>query len=138
MYLVLVGTLLMVLKWLEIDPVAGWSWWWVLSPFAGAFVWWRWADATGWTKRREMDKMDDRKEQRRRKAFEALGIDYHKTGKDKKRREEFQRAREAQIQKVEGKRDAERQRHSDTIAKSRFSSGMGDLDDKPDPERKAP
>ena len=34
MYLLLLGLVLLGLKYLEVGPVAGWSWWWVLSPFA--------------------------------------------------------------------------------------------------------
>lgn len=122
MYLVLVGALLVVLKFADIAPVAGWSWWWVLAPFAGAFAWWTYSDAIGLTKKREMDKMEDRKETRRRKAFEALGIDYRKTDKNKKRAEAWRRSRQVQIDKVEGKRDAERKRHADTISRSHFTS----------------
>ena len=33
MYALGLGLLLVVLKWLEIGPVAAWSWWWVLAPF---------------------------------------------------------------------------------------------------------
>ncbi|WP_077035706.1 TIGR04438 family Trp-rich protein [Pelomonas sp. KK5] len=82
MWFVGLGVLLLVLKLLAIGPVAGWAWWWVLSPFAGALVWWAWADASGYTKRREMDKMEDRKEARRQKAMQALG----QIDKDGKRR----------------------------------------------------
>ncbi len=34
MYTLALGILLVLLKYLEIGPVATWSWWWVLSPFA--------------------------------------------------------------------------------------------------------
>ncbi len=43
MYTLLLGLLLMLLKYLEVDPVAQWSWWWVLSPFAVTAAWWAWA-----------------------------------------------------------------------------------------------
>jgi small Trp-rich protein len=33
------GVLLLVLRGFGVEPVAGWSWLWVLSPFAMAFVW---------------------------------------------------------------------------------------------------
>ena len=39
MWLVWCGALLLVLKWFEVDPVATWSWWWILAPLAAAFVW---------------------------------------------------------------------------------------------------
>lgn len=39
MYLVFVAVALVGLKLLSVDPVAGWSWWWVLSPLVIAFLW---------------------------------------------------------------------------------------------------
>lgn len=39
MWLVWGGFLLIALKWFEVAPVDGWSWWWVLSPLAVAFFW---------------------------------------------------------------------------------------------------
>lgn len=73
MYFVGLGILLLLLKYLKVEPVAAWTWWWVLSPFAAAVVWWWWADATGYTKRRAMDKMDQRKSDRIEKHRDALG-----------------------------------------------------------------
>lgn len=73
MYLVLLGLLLFILKWMEIGPVANWPWWGVLTPFAGAVVWWTWADATGYYKRREMRKMEERQNKRRERSMEAIG-----------------------------------------------------------------
>lgn len=74
MYALLLGVLLILLKYLEIGPVAAWSWWWVLSPFAVAFAWWAWADATGYTKRKAMEKMEQRRKERISKHKEALGM----------------------------------------------------------------
>jgi len=74
MYALLLGILLILLKYLEIGPVAAWSWWWVLSPFAVAMAWWAWADATGYTKRKAMEKMDQRKQDRINKHKDALGM----------------------------------------------------------------
>ena len=39
MYLVWLGTALVVLKWLEVEPVGSLSWWWVLAPLAVALAW---------------------------------------------------------------------------------------------------
>jgi len=75
MYLVVLGLLLIVMKWAEFGPVAAWSWWVVLLPFAGAAVWWAWADSSGYTKRREIDKIEEKKRERRVKALDALGMD---------------------------------------------------------------
>lgn len=74
MYTLLLGILFVALKYLEIGPVATWSWWWVLSPFAVTAAWWWWADATGYTKRKAMEKMDQRKMDRINKQKEALGM----------------------------------------------------------------
>ena len=74
MYLLGLGIVLVLLKYLEIGPPALWSWWWVLSPFALAAVWWAWADATGYTKRRAMEKMDVRKQARIDRQKDALGL----------------------------------------------------------------
>ena len=66
------GLLLLALKLLYVDPVAAWSWWAVLSPFALAVVWWAWADASGYTKRKEMEKMDAIREERIQRQRDAL------------------------------------------------------------------
>ncbi|MEC5214428.1 small Trp-rich protein [Polaromonas sp. CG_9.5] len=74
MYFLLIGILGLVLKLLEIGPLATMSWWLVLSPFALAVAWWAWADASGYTKRKEVQKMDDRKQKRLDKQREAIGL----------------------------------------------------------------
>ena len=74
MYLLILGLILMLMKYLEVGFVVDVSWWWVLSPFALAVAWWAWADTTGYTKRLEMDKMDKRKQDRIDKQRENLGI----------------------------------------------------------------
>ena len=75
MFFVLVGVLLLVLKLTHIDPVANWSWLWVLLPFGLALAWWQVSDAMGLTRRREMDKMEERKRLRRQTNLESLGMD---------------------------------------------------------------
>ena len=81
MYMVVLGVLLLILKFAEFGPVGQWSYWAVLWPFAVAVVWWSFADASGWTKRREIDKMEDRKKKRRQDNLEALGMDEHRQRK---------------------------------------------------------
>ena len=68
------GILLLALKYLEIGPVADWTWWVVLAPFALATVWWAWADWSGYTKRRAMARENERKKARIDKSREALGL----------------------------------------------------------------
>ena len=74
MYTLILGIALSLLKYLDIAPVAQWSWWWVLSPFAVTILWWAWADSTGYTKRKAMEKMDQRKKDRIDKQKQALGM----------------------------------------------------------------
>lgn len=75
MYLVIFGLLLLLLKVAQLGPVADWPWWVVLMPLGAAVAWWAWADSTGWTQRRQMERMDERKAERRRKHLENLGMD---------------------------------------------------------------
>ena len=72
MYFLGLGRLLVVLKLLEFGAVAEWSWWIVLTPFALAAAWWQWADWSGYTKRKEMEKMDDIKRKRLLAQRDAL------------------------------------------------------------------
>ena len=74
MWFLMLGVLGALLKYLEIGPVAQWSWWVVLIPFALALAWWAWADTTGYTKRKAMEKMDQKKQDRINKQRENLGI----------------------------------------------------------------
>jgi small Trp-rich protein len=82
MYFLGLGLVLMVLKYLEIGPVANLSWIWVLSPFALAVAWWAWADASGYTKKRAMERENARKQARIDKSRENIGT----LGKSRKRR----------------------------------------------------
>ena len=74
MYFLGIGIVLLILKLMQIGPVGGWSWLIVLTPFALAAAWWVWADASGYTKRKEMEKMEKRKQERIDKHKEAMGI----------------------------------------------------------------
>ena len=87
MPMLIVGVLLLVAKMAGIGPTADWSWWLVLAPFAAATVWWAIADSIGLTQRRAMQKMEDRKTQRRERTMEALGLDH-------KRQKQVSRARD--------------------------------------------
>jgi small Trp-rich protein len=73
MALVFLGVLGLLLKWLELGPVAGWSWWAVLSPFALAPVWWWFSDITGRTRRLQEAHYQARRKQRRQDTIDAMG-----------------------------------------------------------------
>jgi small Trp-rich protein len=81
MYLLGLGIVLLALKYLEISAVAGWDWWVVLAPFGLAVAWWAWADSSGYTKRKAMEREDARRQARVDKHKEAIG-----TLQSKKRR----------------------------------------------------
>jgi small Trp-rich protein len=74
MYLLGIGIILLALKYLEIGPVATWSWWVVLAPFGLAVAWWTWADMSGYTKRKAVERENLRKQARIDKSREALGM----------------------------------------------------------------
>jgi small Trp-rich protein len=80
MLFVIVGVILVGLHFLGIGPMAQWNWelfgdlWKFVLPFILALVWWAWADGSGLTKRREMEKDEERKATRRRRSMENLGM----------------------------------------------------------------
>ncbi len=78
MYFLGLGVVLLALKYLEIGPVAAWSWWWVFAPFALAVAWWYWADSSGYTKRKAMEREDARRQARIDRNKDAIGTNYRK------------------------------------------------------------
>lgn len=74
MWLVVAGVLLMGLKMAGVGFVAGWSWWWVLAPFAGAALWWQLADSAGWTQRDATQREQRRVKRRREARLDAMGM----------------------------------------------------------------
>lgn len=81
MYLLGLGLVLLGMKYLGVGPVATWDWWLVLVPFGLAVLWWAWADWSGYTKRKAMERENARRQARIDSNREALG-----TGPKKKRR----------------------------------------------------
>ena len=73
MYTLVLGILLIMLKYLEVSPVVNWTWWWVLSPLAVTAAWWAWADASGYSKRKAMEKMDQGKQDSIKRPKESMG-----------------------------------------------------------------
>jgi small Trp-rich protein len=74
MLFVIVGVLIIAMNVVGIGPVADWNWditgdlWKFCVPFLLALLWWIWSDKSGLDKRREMEKMELRKENRRRET----------------------------------------------------------------------
>jgi len=94
MPLVAVGTLLVILKLMEIDPVTGWSWWWILAPFGAALAWWIYADTSGLTQRRAIRRLEERKVARRERDMHALGLNVHSDRRKRASRDVADEARE--------------------------------------------
>jgi small Trp-rich protein len=88
MYFVVLGVLLIASNLAGIGPLADLVWpgdWWKMCwPFGLALIWWFFADATGYTKRKEIEKMDERVAKRRKESLEKLGMDHR--GRRKKRK----------------------------------------------------
>ncbi len=78
MYFLGVGIILLALKFFDIGPVARWDWagqWYLFAaPFVLAAAWWAYADWSGYTKKKAMEKMDLRKRDRLAKNRDALGL----------------------------------------------------------------
>jgi len=74
MWFLLLGLLGLALKYFEVGMVAGWSWWIVLSPFALAVAWWAWADSSGYTKRKVIERENRRKQARIDRQKTNMGV----------------------------------------------------------------
>jgi small Trp-rich protein len=74
MLFLLLGLLGIALKYFEVGMVAGWSWWIVLSPFALAVAWWAWADSSGYTKRKVIEREERRKQARIDRQRNNMGL----------------------------------------------------------------
>ena len=85
MWFLMLGVLSVVLKYLGIGPVAQWSWWIVLIPFALALAWWAWADWSGYTKRKVIERENARKQARIDRQRSNLGLLSSKSNRAKRR-----------------------------------------------------
>ena len=79
MYFLGLGLVFLAMKYLQMGPVAAWEWWVVLLPFALAVAWWTWADSTGYTKRKAMEREDARRKARIDRNREAMGMPVRKS-----------------------------------------------------------
>ncbi|MEN9844582.1 MAG: hypothetical protein RLZZ612_2411 [Pseudomonadota bacterium] len=73
MWLLGIGIVFLILKTQELTVVATWSWWTILAPFGLAAVWWAYADASGYTKRKAMEREDARVQARIQRQRDATG-----------------------------------------------------------------
>ncbi len=81
MLFVLIGIALIILNVANIGPFGAWNWeffgdlWKFCVPFVFAIVWWVYSDLSGLNKRREMERMEQRKKNRRQENLVSLGMD---------------------------------------------------------------
>jgi len=73
MYLLGLGLVFLIMKYLAVGPVAAWSWWVVLAPFGLAVLWWAWADNSGYTKKKAMERENSRRQDRIDRNRENMG-----------------------------------------------------------------
>lgn len=69
-----IGIVLLILKTQELTVVATWPWWGILAPFGLAVAWWSYADASGYTKRKAMEREDARVQARIQRQRDATGL----------------------------------------------------------------
>ncbi|WP_076997884.1 TIGR04438 family Trp-rich protein [Variovorax sp. KK3] len=74
MWFLLLGLLAVALKYFEVGFVGQWSWWVVLIPFALAMAWWAWADSSGYTKRKVVERENERRQDRIDRQRSQLGM----------------------------------------------------------------
>lgn len=71
MWLLFVGLILLVSKLLDVGPLAGLSWWWVLLPFVVAALWWELFERRlGLDKKKAFDELEQAKKDRIARALE--------------------------------------------------------------------
>ena len=73
MWFLALGLIGLVLKYLEIEPVGQLAWWIVLMPFGLAAAWWSYADWSGYTRRRVIERENRRKQARIERNQSRLG-----------------------------------------------------------------
>jgi small Trp-rich protein len=81
MLFVVIGVVLIVLNLAHVGVIGTWNWeisgdlWKFFVPFVLATLWWIWSDKSGLNKRREMNRMEKKKDDRRKENLAALGMD---------------------------------------------------------------
>jgi len=74
MLFLILGVIAALLKYFEVGPFAQWSWWIVLIPFPLAMAWWSYADWSGYTKRKVVEREEQRKQDRIDRQRSQMGM----------------------------------------------------------------
>ncbi len=85
MWFLILGVAGVLLKFFEVGPLAQWDWWVVLVPFALALAWWSWADWSGYTKRKVIEREAERKQVRIDRQRSQLGMLSSRSSRKRKR-----------------------------------------------------
>lgn len=85
MWFLMLGVLGVLLKYFEVGFVATLSWWIVLIPFGLAMAWWAWADSSGYTKRKAMEREERRKQERIDRQRSQMGMLSSRSNRGKRR-----------------------------------------------------
>jgi small Trp-rich protein len=94
MFFVLIGVVLIVCNLAGWGPMAEWKWdsfgdlMKLSAPFVLAALWWTFADGSGLTKRRAMERDEQRKQDRRDRNIDAMGLGHlhrHRDGKPRQK-----------------------------------------------------
>lgn len=133
MWFVIAGCALLVMKLAEVGFAANWSWLVILAPFGMAMLWWAFADSIGLTQRREMDKLDERKEERRRRHMDALGINWRRNTRVAVIREQ----RKVEPPKSAVPKKTEEERHNRDVLTAFLPSRQEMPPQRPEPAEKA-
>ena len=81
MLFVIIGVLLILMNLVGFGWPAAWNWeftgdlWKFCVPFVFAALWWVWSDMSGLNKRREIERMEKKKQDRRLQNLDALGLE---------------------------------------------------------------
>ena len=86
MWFLMAGLLGAGLKYFGVDPVAKLDWWIVLVPFGLAAAWWAYADASGYTKRRVVERENARRQARIDRQRSNIGLPPEEQKRDRNRR----------------------------------------------------
>lgn len=74
MFLVWIGVALLIARWFELGPLAGVSWWWILSPLVVAFIWFELIESRfGFDKHKQHGDADRARRDRVEAQFKASG-----------------------------------------------------------------
>ena len=91
MLFVIIGVAMIAMNLLGFGPMAAWNWeffgdlWKFTTPFILAVLWWVWSDKSGLNTRREMARMDAKKDKRRKDNLASLGLNTRVGRKSDKR-----------------------------------------------------